>query len=224
MSMRIKSLLLGGVAATALLGGAAVYATPVFTVTVWSANTPSSTINSANQQALPTNPLATSANLAATFTFTGLPNWYVGSGTPNTFANFVGATVASGATYYNGFGPNSVLSASGFSTATLFDLNFNSTKSVSVSGTINHDDGISLYAGNNTVQIVNSAFPTTAIATSFAITGQSGPFDLWYLEANGAPSVLNVTKFNSVPEPGSIALLAAGLLGIALVAGNRRRA
>lgn len=222
MNMRIKSLLLSGVAATALLGGSMAYATPVFTVTVWSAQTPGASIGDPSQQALPTNPIATSANLAATFTFTGLPNWYVGSGTPNTFSNFVGAGVAAGATYYNGFNQNFTMSTGNFSVVTLFDLTFNANHSVS--GTINHDDGISLYAGNNTNQLVNSAYPTVAIPTNFAITGQPGPFDLWYVEANGAPSVLNVTNYTSVPEPGSIALLGAGLLGLALVAAYRRRA
>ena len=167
--------------------------------------------------------VALAAPLFATFTLTGLPNWVVGSQSSNTLGNFIGTAGISNLTFYNGGSVNSVLSTSGFASVSIFDLQFNPHHWAT--GTVTHDDGVSLYdngGSSSADQIMNSAYPTTAITTSFSTVGTSGPYNLWYLEANGAPSVLQVSATN-VPEPGTIALLAAGLLGLGFAIGLRRR-
>jgi hypothetical protein len=198
-----------------------------FSVTGWNASTPNSGINSSNQQALPSNPIMAPGNLFVTGTATGLPNWYVPSGTANTFGNFVGNSGNNGAgndtnNVWNYVSPGSastVLSTSGFGSATLMRLTFTLYNN-NTSGTIRHDDGISLYGP--TGLLVNSASPTTAIGTQFTNLS-AGTYSLYYLEANGAPSQLTFQNVTEAPEPGALALFGAGLLGCALFIGRRRR-
>ena len=214
--MRIQNVLSSVAAASALLIGVAANATPVFQVTVWHAQTPNSNINSANQQALPTNPIVSAGNEIATFTFTGLPNWVIQSQSSNTLANFITSgpgAVSNFSCLITNCG-STVLSTGSFSSVTLFDLSFNPNHWAT--GTIWHDDGVSLYDnGGSTLadQIMNSSHPTTSIPTPFSTVGTHGPYNLWYLEANGAPSRLTIQASN-VPEPGAFALMAAGLFGL----------
>jgi hypothetical protein len=199
-----------------------------FSVTGWNANTSGSNINSSNQQALPTNPLMTPGNLFVTGTATGLPNWYVSSSTPNTFGNFVGNGGNNGAgngtsnvwNYVSPASGSTVLSTSNFGSATLMRLTFTLANNDTV-GTIVHDDGISIYNAMGT-QLVNSAGPTTATGTGFNLN--AGTYNLYYVEANGAPSELSFQNVTEAPEPGALALFGAGLLGCALFIGRRRRA
>ena len=225
--MRIRSVLTSVAAASALLIGVAANATPVFQVTVWNAQTPNSNIGSNNQQALPTNPIIGAGNEIATFTYTGLPNWYVGSQSGNTLGNFIGSgsgVISNFQCLVSGCG-STVLSTGGFASVTLFDLSFNANHWVT--GTIWHDDGVSLYANGGSSpadQIMNSAYPTVSIPTNFSTVGTHGPYNLWYLEANGAPSRLTVNATDYVPEPGTMLLFATGLLGLGLAVSRRRRA
>jgi hypothetical protein len=95
--------------------------------------------------------------------------------------------------------------------------------------TITHDDGASFYTLNpdgsyNTV--LYSPGPNSQQSDSAALpAGNDVLFGLAYVESNGSPSVLTATVSGpaSVPEPGALALLAAGLLAMGLTGWTARR-
>ena len=82
--------------------------------------------------------------------------------------------------------------------------------------TVNHDDGLQLMIGG--LLVVNVPGPTAPATTTVTYTGPTGnfAFDLVYGECCGAPAVLATSLplvGTPVPEPATIALLSAALIG-----------
>src|SRR5665213_2525700 len=177
----------GAVTLAAIVGGtsfsSAATLTGTFGVTIYQ-GPGNGDINNANNQAQQGNPLITSADELGTGSYTGGLDLNEGSSGTNT----IGAFFASDGGSLTGFSSGVLateLSTANFVTTTVMVITGNI--SGSADGTINHDDGMSLYDGANYANLVaGSPSPTVDIPTSFS--GLSGPFELIYDEANGLPA------------------------------------
>jgi len=160
------------------------------------------------EQANQANPLLLTAPVS-TFTYIGALDFQSPPG-PNTVAGFI----ASGGGTTIGTVPTTILSTGGFADTTL--LKITGSTPHWLQGTIDHDDGVSLYQGATT--IFDSAGPTVSISSPYFLP--AGSFELLYVEANGLPADLTF-NVSAVPEPATLAVLGAGLLGLTMV--RRRR-
>jgi hypothetical protein len=80
-----------------------------------------------------------------------------------------------------------------------------------MSGTIRHDDGISLYLDGSSVAAFSSPGPSNATDSITGVSGQHS-FVLIYGECCKSPAVLQATIVSPVPEPNQVGLLLFGLL------------
>lgn len=81
---------------------------------------------------------------------------------------------------------------------------------------VTHDDGISIYQGRTQVGPTVSG-PTTKVTDHVALS-QTADTMLYFSRQNGSPSILQV----SIPEPMSLALVGAGLIGLRWARRRRR--
>lgn len=149
-------------------------------------------------------------------------------GQSNTFGDFFGAN-SSGISGFTGSTSEALflnstmsligsLNPNGYNTYMVFSGTY--TASGMTSLTISHDDGASFYAGGNSIAGLYSPDPTSRISNTALLTdGVNVPFDLYYVEANGAPAVLTAVN---APEPGALVMFAAGLLGIGWMLRRRK--
>jgi PEP-CTERM motif-containing protein len=200
----------GALTLAALVAGVSASSADTYSVTIYQGSGHGD-INNANNQAQQGNPLITPADELGTGTYTGTLNLDEGSGGTNTIAAFF-ASDGGTLTGFSSLALNSVLSTTNFGTTTVMVITGN-TNGFTLGGTIDHDDGASLYDGPAFANLVaGSPSPTTDIPTGFS--GLSGPFELIYVEANGLPAVLDFAVTSSVsntPLPATLPLLAGGL-------------
>ncbi|MBU3078057.1 PEPxxWA-CTERM sorting domain-containing protein [Sphingomonas sp. XMGL2] len=121
--------------------------------------------------------------------------------------------------------PADQMSTPTFDAVTLFAFNFTFATNL-VGASITHDDGISLFdittsSGN---LISGNEGPTVAATTMLPTLEAGHIYQLWYIAANGAPSILRFDDGTpAVPEPATWAMLVLGF-GVIGVTARRRRA
>jgi len=200
-----------GAAALALLSPAALANT--VTGDVWFVSNP---IASA---ATPGNVPVTAPNVI--FTAPSPLNFTTGDYTVGGFLGTGGATIVSSTP---GALTTTINSGGG---GILIDFTGTVTVTTGETFTVQHDDGLTLVIGG--VTVISEPGPTAAVTTTATYTGGPGnlAFNLVYGECCGAPAVLNISlplvTVTGVPEPDSVVLSAAGLLGLGAFAVRRRR-
>jgi PEP-CTERM motif len=223
----VKFKVLGAALAATMFSAAAANAASVFTVDVWT-GAPNGGASSFIADAAHTPTGAPSAE----FTYTGDINWFV-AGPQNTTpsgnlagafipsADISGFTSPSGAYATLADFLNSSLSVAGDAYASFFRITGSYSSGTSVSGSISHENGASVYdyLGN---AVYSSPSETSEITGNFVLPSGSHPFTVDYVEGNGSPSVLNLSM-SGVPEPSTWAMMLMGFGGLGAAMRARRK-
>ena len=169
----------------------------------------SSTATAANFNALTSDAVITyTGNLAFNMPAGNSSTTYI-----STFLANGGGVISDASGVELGFLAGTLLSQATYVTTTFFKIT--GTLASAVTGTITHDDGITLVANGQTGGV--STGPNTVLTTPFTAT--NGNFTLYYVAANGNPSILKV-DVAAVPVPAGGLLLIGALGGLAAL---RRR-
>lgn len=201
-----------------LAGGAAHAATltGTFNITAYNYDSLGNDANSYASSGVLANIGARANVISDTFTYTGALSF----GTPaqqtvGTWLGTGGGTVSGLDTALAG----RTLSSSGYRSTTFFVIT--AAFATGFNATINHDDGVSVF--DDGAQIATYAQPTTE-RTTIANGFNGGAWSLFYVAANGNPSILRVNadvQPTPVPVPAALPLLAVGLGALSVL---RRRA
>jgi hypothetical protein len=149
----------------------------------------------------------TGPNLASQFVNAGLITSF--SGGPAAEAAFLAST----------------LSVQGDAQTAFFNISGVLSGKILTPSSITHDDGATFILAGNT--LVDNA-PETNNATDPVAPGTySGTFNLYYVEGNGAPAVLDVNLrtenlTTDVPEPSTWAMMILGFFGVGFMAYRRK--
>ncbi len=216
--MKLIKTLIGAAAIALVSAGAANAGTLGVTnaaVTIWNF-TSNQGLYGAGSDALPTNPLL-SGNQVYSGTYTGPIN-FTDVSSSNDIATFLGSA---GGTF-----SGSIASLSADTLSTGFSGNTGIVTIMELTVTLGsktlldifHDDGVSVFDSTNTTNFMPGAYAPTSYAETLA-TVNAGTYNIWYSEVNGLPADLIVLgtslQDTPVPEPLTLSLFGAGLVGAA---------
>jgi hypothetical protein len=120
------------------------------------------------------------------------------------------------------------LSVQGDSTISFFHISGSYSSATPVTGNLTHDDGATLIIGGTTyVSSPGEVFIDTSPEFTVASAPSPVGFDLYYVEANGAPAVLDLNLSGGnlagpIPEPSTWAMMILGFFGVGLIAYRRK--
>jgi hypothetical protein len=166
------------------------------------------------------------------FTYTGLNeiNWVVNG--DQTSANLAGTfvTAANITSFVGGNAAEtaflaSTLSVAGDAQSAFFNIHGIITGTTLSGSIISHDDGATFIVGSNTL-VDNAPETNDAVDPVASGTYSATPFNLYYVEGNGAPAVLEVRLLGGnfttdVPEPSTWAMMILGFFGVGFMAYRR---
>jgi hypothetical protein len=121
----------------------------------------------------------------------------------------------------------STLSVTGDAQTAFFNINGLLSGQIQAGSSISHDDGATFIVGGDT--LVNNAPETNDAKDTFGAgqTYSGAQFNLYYVEGNGAPAILDVNikspnLTTDVPEPSTWAMMILGFFGVGVMAYRRK--